>query len=421
MAEFSADSAGQLQLVPAEKKAAKAHLWPELMPDGVAGGVAPVDPAQQILDAAAREYLENIVGADEFGGFLDDPSASETQLALAPAPGMPYPELKVAGPLGNTEPKSLLNTYCQKVTKRPVTKGDVAYSVQHTGGGYYQGTVTLHCLGGIQFAGDISPSRKDAEKKAAEQALQHYSIPSPGSGQDPLGGVESSMTISITPASVQAPPPPLPQELAEMSSKAALNTVLGRAVKVGLSSGSVHYDCSIVPGGFQAIIRVPCLPGLWSQKAWSGEVCTKKKDAENSAAHYAVSDILTDPTFYSAYSAPRPNAAIRMGGYKGIQAQREKLTSSAIAQSLDIVFEGRTRGQAPISHATTLASVRALINQKRIRGLPDDFMFEVNGASLPRDQEILCLARELIPQVNVVSADLKGSRVRLRPAPSAPY
>lgn len=420
MANFSAESAAQLQLVPAENNASMAHLWPELMPNGVvAMALPPADPAQQILDAAALEYLENIAGADATGSFLGDPNTSETQLALLPTPG--FADVKTVGPLGNTEPKSLLNTYCQKVTKRPVTKGDVAYTTQHAGGGYYQGTVTLHCLGGIQFAGEVTPNRKDAEKKAAEQALTHYAIPSPGSSQTANSGMESTMSISITPTGVDQPPPPLPQDLAEMSSKAALNTVLGRCVKVGLSSGSVLYDCSIVPGGFQAIIRVPCLPGIWSQKAWSGEVCTKKKDAENSAAHYAVSDILTDPTFFGAYSAPRPNAAIRMGGYKGIQAQREKLTSALSSQGLDLVFEGRSRGQAEISPATTLASVRALIKQKRMRGLPEDFMFEVNGASLPRDQEILCLARELLPEVNIVSTDIKGARVRLRAAPNAPY
>lgn len=420
MANFSPESDGQLQLVPVQNTASsQSQLWPELMPDGIVAVPPPADPAEQILDAAALEYLENIAGTDVMGTLLEDPNAAQTQLALMPTPGLA--DIKVAGPLGNTEPKSLLNTYCQKVTKRPVTKGDVAYTTQHAGGGYYQGTVTLHCLGGIQFAGEVSASRKDAEKKAAEQALAHYSIASPASNQVARAGIESSMSIAITPTSV-GPPAPLPQELAEMSSKAALNTVLGRAVKVGLSSGSVQYDCSIVPGGFQALIRVPCLPGIWSQKAWSGEVCPKKKDAENSAAHYAVSDILTDPTFFSAYSAPRPNAAIRMGGYKGIQDQRSKLTSSAsLSQSLDIVFEGRSRGQADISPATTLASVRALIKQKRMRGIPDDFMFEVNGASLPRDQEILCLARDLLPEVNIVSADIKGARVRLRPAPNAPY
>lgn len=402
----------QLQLVPAQNTASKAHLWPELMPDGVVGAPQQ-DAEQQVLDAAAREYLENIVGGDPLAGIMDDPSVAETQLALAPTPIMAFPpEMPApAGPLGNTEPKSLLNTYCQKVTKRPVTRGDVSYTVQHTGAGYYQATVTLQCLGGIQFAGDLALCRKDAEKKAAEQALAHYSVPLPGSvRKDPLAVVE------MFPSSDQ-PPPPLPQELAEMSSKAALNTVLGRAVKIGLSSGSVQYDCSVVPGGFQAIIRVPCLPGLWSQKAWSGAVCNKKKDAENSAADYAVRDILTDPTFYAAYSAPRPNAAIRMGGYKGIQAQREKLTSSAPTLSLDIVFEGRTQGTCPISPATTLASVRALINQKRMRGVPEDYMFEVGGASLPRDQEILCSAKDLLPEVKVVSSDLRGARVRLRPAP----
>jgi len=393
----------QLQLVPAQnqKTASNAQLWPELMP--------PQEPAeQQILDAAAREYLENIVGDDPLAGILD-----ETQLALfAPTPNMAFPpEITPPVGAGNIEPKSLLNTYCQKVTKRPVTKGDVSYTVEHTGGGYYQGTVTLQCLGGIQFAGEIAQTRKDAEKKAAEQALAHYAVPTPGSvRKDPLAMIEA-------PPSTDQPLPPLPQELAEMGSKAALNTVLGRAVKIGLSSGSVQYDCSVVPGGFQAIIRVPCLPGLWSQKAWSGEILHKKKDAENSAADYAVRDILTDPTFFASYSAPRPNAAIRMGGYKGIQAQREKLTSSAPTLTLDIVFEGRTQGTCPISPATTLASVRALIGQKRMRGVPEDYMFEVGGASLPRDQEILCSAKDLLPEVKVVSSDLRGARVRLRPAP----
>merc|ERR1719343_1979861 len=73
-------------------------------------------------------------------------------------------------PAMGMDTKTELNQFCQRFCQRPVTKNDIIYTTTKFGH-QYQSIVKLNCLGGAEYAGNLSSNPKEAEKLAAQQAM----------------------------------------------------------------------------------------------------------------------------------------------------------------------------------------------------------------------------------------------------------
>jgi len=199
------------------------------------------------------------------------------------------------------DPKTALNHLCQRCAQRPVTKNDIVYTVNKFGQ-LYQAIVTLNCVGGEQYAGESKMTPKEAEKAAAEQAVAAHAatlanLPPPISkdarhaerkaalaekrerranqGEEGVEDIDDANNPAITP-------------------KVKLNTLCMKLAQTYLKKGETIYECRQVVGGFQATVKLACLPGDWSGRVWAGEVSSSKQKAEQSAAAVALSQITGD-------------------------------------------------------------------------------------------------------------------------------
>jgi len=87
------------------------------------------------------------------------------------------------------------------------------------------------------------------------------------------------------------------------TSKSALNVVCMKLLKRPMQKGEIVYDSPQIPGGFASILRLPCLPGDWATRQWTGKVCMSRKAAEQDAAEKALVDIKAAPEFTEALSS----------------------------------------------------------------------------------------------------------------------
>mmetsp|Transcript_3475 Transcript_3475/g.5780 ORF Transcript_3475/g.5780 Transcript_3475/m.5780 type:complete len:642 (-) Transcript_3475:104-2029(-) len=338
------------------------------------------------------------------------------------------------------DPKAALVQFCQRFCKRSITKMDIQYNSAKVHPNGTQATVKLHCLQGQEFAGEICNNARDAEKSAAQQALQFYAVdvatlpmgmpdPSPslqmprsfgaaeaipgmggisaqqllamssmqGPGQGRPGGFQQPGQGGFNPAAFQmmgqgppafqgsspapftmpgapamgmpnpmlsrpsdmsgggkqrpgngvggkqrptpkgqtggarpggkgtpggggppkAPggkanpvpamgrpkPAPVPKaaankdekdDEAQETSKSGLNVACMKLLKRPMQKGEIVYDSPQVAGGFQSIVRLPCLPGQWGTMEWAGKVSNTRKAAEQDAAEIALQALKSD-------------------------------------------------------------------------------------------------------------------------------
>lgn len=406
--------------LPAGAVSESSKLWPAL----IAGADEDKwDPTiNSLIDNAAKKYLSGLAR----GGGSSTNAALEQPLD----PGL-------LGEAITRDPKRALNELCQKACRRPISKQDVVYTGAPRGRGAWQVNLSVNCLGGQEFRGEICYDRRDAEKSAAEQALHFYA-------KDPAtrpillscsgAGTAAVAVAAGGPAAASAAVPPLlrgqalapsavppldkgslPEELAGQNYKLALNTVLGRLMKSSLQRDSAVYQVVAVRGGFQVALRLPCLPGEWGHQAWVGQVCPKRKDAEASAAGAALSAILMDPELGTRFRMSRPSSKW-IPGKGGIRAQQEKLTGVAPKVYLAVACDGRNLGSVEVSPGTSLASVRVLIRDRRMGGVPADYLFLNDSIPIPKDTEGVQLARDYLPQITIVNEDLRGSARRRQTA-----
>lgn len=237
---------------------------------------------------------------------MNIPSANANLLALISEPATAAAANAVNVP--GADPKTALNTFCQRYCKRAISKTDIVYTCQKIDN-VQQAVVRLNCLDGIEFAGEVAALQKDAEKNAAKQALLNYSgeiakLPAanktnkkrkvPGDVVPPIAGVSA-----VDPTMQNA--------------KVALNTGLMRILHRALTKEDVQYNTVQTALGFQCTISLPSLPGEWAGYAWAGEVANKKRDAEEHAARHAVEALRADPTMASAMDTPPTKMPKTMG------------------------------------------------------------------------------------------------------------
>lgn len=228
--------------------------------------------------------------------------------------------------LDRMDSKTGLNQFCQRYCSRPVTKADIVYKTTKFGDHQFQTIVTLNCLEGQEYAGELSTNQKNAEKSAAQQALQAYSAISatllhaaavvhkkckiPG----PLG-VPQPFMLNLEPMVPRAPgtaaggaaaEQPAVKQGAEsgenpaLTDKVKLNAACMKIVKRALQKGETLYETRQVGisknfSGYQSTVRLMCLPETWANQIFPGQVCANKQGAEQSAAGVALVAIMADP------------------------------------------------------------------------------------------------------------------------------
>lgn len=189
------------------------------------------------------------------------------------------------------DPKTELNQFCQRFCQRPVTKTDIVYVTSkfgHQFGYQFQAIVKLNCLQGQEYAGNLSPSPKEAEKSAATQALAAY-----------------ANQIATSPPSASKAKPPEDGENPAITPKTKLNSLCMRIAKRYLQKGETVYECRKVPGGYQATVKLSALPGEWKDRLWAGQVFTTKQKAEQSAAEIALMQISEDEELSEEAAKPK--------------------------------------------------------------------------------------------------------------------
>mmetsp|Transcript_74198 Transcript_74198/g.159021 ORF Transcript_74198/g.159021 Transcript_74198/m.159021 type:complete len:341 (-) Transcript_74198:103-1125(-) len=224
---------------------------------------------------------------------------------------------QMAPSLGGVDTKTELNQFCQRFCQRPVTKQDIVYTTSKFGQ-QFQSIVRLNCLGGQEYAGNLSLNPKEAEKYAAQQALQAYattiaSLP-PSGKADPAK--KRKVTPKLTPAELAAKKAKAVDEGENpaITPKTKLNSLCMKIAKRYLQKGETVYDSLKVAGGYQATVKLTCLPGVWSGRLWAGQVCSTKQKAEQSAAEIALAQIVADKELSEEAAKPKGNAKGKGGG-----------------------------------------------------------------------------------------------------------
>jgi len=260
--------------------------------------------------------------------------------------------------LDRMDPKTGLNQFCQRYCSRPVTKNDILYKTTKFGNSQFQAVVTLSCLEGQEYAGELSSSRKSAEKSAAQQALQAYSaisstllqasavhkkcrVPGPLGVPQPfmfnLGnlpnlepavpgvpGVGAGGAAEHAAAKQGAeggePEPGASGENPALTDKAKLNAACMKIVRRALRKGETLYETRQVgigpnASGYQSTLRLMCLPEAWASRSFPGQVHANKRGAEQSAAGTALAAIMADEEL-SAQATKEPDKAPSAAGGK---------------------------------------------------------------------------------------------------------
>eukprot|EP00747_Dinoflagellata_sp_TGD_P181921 gnl/TRDRNA2_/TRDRNA2_35932_c0_seq1.p1 gnl/TRDRNA2_/TRDRNA2_35932_c0~~gnl/TRDRNA2_/TRDRNA2_35932_c0_seq1.p1 ORF type:complete len:241 (-),score=58.22 gnl/TRDRNA2_/TRDRNA2_35932_c0_seq1:193-915(-) len=206
--------------------------------------------------------------------------------------------------MATEDPKSKLNQCLQKYMKKPISKNDIVYNtVKHAVG--FQATVTLHCLQGQMFAGELSHDSKIAEKSAASQAL--------AANQALFDSLPATTTTKKRPADAAAGGVKVakvnedgtPSNPAAEGPKMKLHQAVMKIVRRPLTKGEIAYDAKVVGRAHLASVRIPCLPEPWNAKVWNGIPTPARKDSETSAAEMALAALEADAELSAKMSAPK--------------------------------------------------------------------------------------------------------------------
>merc|ERR1712187_186088 len=154
----------------------------------------------------------------------------------------------------------------------------------------------LNCIGGAEYAGNLSNNPKETEKK--RKAPQAKLTPEQLAAKKARQEIEGE-----NPANTP---------------KVKLNSLCMKIVKRYLQKGETTYECNKVAGGYQGTVKLSCLPGDWGGRVWAGHVCATKAKAEQSAAEIAMAQINGDAELVEEASKPKPKSGGNgKGGGKG--------------------------------------------------------------------------------------------------------
>jgi len=222
--------------------------------------------------------------------------------------GPPGPRQPRARGMGDY--KSQLNEFLQKYCGRPVTKQDAQYVVSRYGASEYQCVVTVECMDGSEYAGEVCSDAKAAERSAAEQVLLANQDIVEATLQG-TGAAKRKSGSALSPAEKRArAEDPDGADNPAITPKTQLNSLVMRIIKRYLQKGETVYDTKKVQGSFQSTLTLSALPGEWGERSWAGHLCASKQKAEQSAADEALKDLQQDEEMKAEASRPK-------GGGKG--------------------------------------------------------------------------------------------------------
>jgi len=202
-----------------------------------------------------------------------------------------------SGDADGMDPKTTLNHFCQRFCKRPVTKTDISYTTNKFGH-QFQSIVKLDCIQGQEYAGHLCLNQKEADKSAAQQAIEAFmdqmdQLPPPSSKDK-----KKKVQVRLTPAELAAKKARQAEEGENnpaITPKTRLNALVMKITKRYLKKGETNYETrSFASGGHQATVQLKALPGDWTARVWAGHVSTTKQKAEQSAAEIALEQIEAD-------------------------------------------------------------------------------------------------------------------------------
>ncbi|CAE7364578.1 aurkb-a [Symbiodinium pilosum] len=200
----------------------------------------------------------------------------------------------------------------------------------------FQSIVKMNCLDGQEFAGELRPDKSKAEEAAATQAMLVYKEEAKRLGLDRVGVAANKRKAVGPPIPVGPPgkkvklepgvigmPGLVPQQSANIApnNKMDLATHCARIARKIMEKSDIHFETHQVEGddGFQAVLRLQCLPGVWGSRQFVGQVQRKKTEAEQSTAGVALAAIKNDPFLMSKFNEPpkQKNIPPRIGKGQG--------------------------------------------------------------------------------------------------------
>lgn len=179
-----------------------------------------------------------------------------------------------------------LNNSVQKILKRNIAKGEVAYLVKEVVGGY-QAQVEIPPLttttAAQTIASEVMNSVLEARENAAKLALQTI-----------LGDPQLKAIHDTPKPEKPRPPQTTPYDPDAPRHKSKLQISVLKIFRGNLGKDDISYETEKSGSGFVSSVTCKVLPGKMGQKKWTGEVSTDENLAEQSAAEVALKAIMAN-------------------------------------------------------------------------------------------------------------------------------
>jgi dsRNA-specific ribonuclease len=188
-------------------------------------------------------------------------------------------------PVEESRPKSKMNTFLQRLLRRPVGKTDQEITVETLDEDNFQATLILHCLNDEVYVGEIAPTEKEAVDMACAMALTEHAAEFEAVSQEFAARPKKRKREEGEPS---APP--------DLADKVELNSVVGKCLRGPLMKGTIVFETSRQDDGlYQSVVSVDGIADDEGSSVWSGEECNTKQLAEHSAARAALNALLASP------------------------------------------------------------------------------------------------------------------------------
>eukprot|EP00746_Dinoflagellata_sp_MGD_P009745 gnl/MRDRNA2_/MRDRNA2_119920_c0_seq1.p1 gnl/MRDRNA2_/MRDRNA2_119920_c0~~gnl/MRDRNA2_/MRDRNA2_119920_c0_seq1.p1 ORF type:complete len:219 (+),score=52.45 gnl/MRDRNA2_/MRDRNA2_119920_c0_seq1:135-791(+) len=192
-------------------------------------------------------------------------------------------------PPGIPSQQTQLNNSIQKILRRDLEKKEIVFDVVKETGGVRASVTTpamSRTYGQKVHTGDIKTTHADAKESAASTALQSI-----------LSNREL-LAIHDEPKLVRDVPPSDPNGPRE---KHKLRNTILKIIRTNLKKEDMVWTTTRQGRGFVSVVTLPCLPGNWKTKKWTGAVCNDENTAEHSAAGVALEKIMADAELRSLH------------------------------------------------------------------------------------------------------------------------
>lgn len=250
-----------------------------------------------------------------------------------------------------TNAKTTLVEFCQRYSGHSMNKGDIVYNTtffaEH---GFYQATVSLACVQGKEFAGELALSEKEAEQSAAQVAVDNL--------QTEIAALPSNKRKALTMTGAEG------DEL-DMNNKAKLREVCKQVLGRDLVDADFVFEEQQLPdSSWKATVKLPSLPGMYAHRPWDGDPSPYKRDAIVSACTKALAAILSDPTL-------GPRIDLTNFNIPSKEAKKARMRAAQAAKGKGKLF-GKGKGKGPFMWPSVDVGMPAIADSAA-GGVGDEF------------------------------------------------